>query len=221
MDSIELEIDNIINKSLSETLVNNMQELENVQSQEKIQEKMNESTNNYPEKINSEINVTSNDPNVNTIDSIDDMANVEVFNTALHQYLRIEEEIKTLMIAIKTRNEIKRNLSATLSVFLKAKHIKKVDIDGCYKGKRLEVEVRTSKPSFTREKVTEVIMNELKEEQELFDKIMSAISRTSVLREMYKIKVVEEKKTKTTNNTNKKGKKQDSLADVEQLINSD
>lgn len=150
----------------------------------------------------------------------DDPASVEVFNTALHQYLRVDEEIKSLMMAIKTRNEIKRNLSITLSGFLKAKQIKKVDLDGSYKGKRLEVEVKTSKPSFSREKVTEIMMNELREEQEIFEKIMTAISRTSVLREMYKIKVVEEKKAKNPS-TIRRGKKQNSLADVEQLIDAD
>jgi hypothetical protein len=207
MDSIEKEIDNIINISLSETLPNNMQEAETALCHEQSQLNINN------------VNSTARDGNI--ADSLDDTASIDVFNTALHQYLRIEEEIKTLMIAIKTRNEIKRNLSTTLSGFLKAKQIKKVDLDGSYKGKRLEVEVKTSKSSFTREKVTEVMMNELKEEQELFDKIMSAISKTSVLREMYKIKIVEEKKAKNTTIATKKNKKQDSLADVEELINSD
>ncbi len=150
-----------------------------------------------------------------------DSANVEVFNTALHQYLRIDEEIKTLMQAIRTRNEMKKNLGETLSSFLQTNQIKKVDLDGSYKGKRLETVVKNTVSGFKRETVTEAIYNELKEDQEIFDKIMQALSRTSVMKEVWKLKIVEEKQARKPagTNTGRGRKKQPNILDeASQLI---
>jgi hypothetical protein len=143
-------------------------------------------------------------------------ADIEVFNTALHQYLRVNEEIKTLMNAIKTRNEIKKNLGETLSSFLKTNQIKNVNLDGSYKGKRLETVVSTTASGFNRATVTEAIYNELKEDQEIFDKIMQALSRTSVMKEVWKLKIVEEKqasKGKGAGSGTGKGKKKPNILD--------
>jgi hypothetical protein len=150
-----------------------------------------------------------------------DNANVEVFNTALHQYLRIDEEIKTLMQAIRTRNEMKKNLGETLSSFLQTNQIKKVDLDGSYKGKRLETVVKNTVSGFKRETVTEAIYNELKEDQEIFDKIMQALSRTSIMKEVWKLKIVEEKQARATTTPGRGRKKQDNVLDqASELLNS-
>jgi hypothetical protein len=151
-------------------------------------------------------------------------ADIEVFNTALHQYLRVNEEIKTLMDAIKTRNEIKKNLGETLSSFLKTNQIKNVNLDGSYKGKRLETVVSTTASGFNRTTVTEAIYNELKEDQEIFDKIMQALSRTSVMKEVWKLKIVEEKQvrkgTGAGSGTGKGKKKPNILDEVSDLLNN-
>jgi hypothetical protein len=149
-------------------------------------------------------------------------ADIEVFNTALHQYLRVNEEIKTLMDAIKTRNEIKKNLGETLSSFLKTNQIKNVNLDGSYKGKRLETVVSTTATGFNRATVTEAIYNELKEDQEIFDKIMQALSRTSVMKEVWKLKIVEEKQARKGGSsgigTGKGKKKHNALDEVSDLL---
>lgn len=131
-----------------------------------------------------------------------DNASVETFNTALQQYMRINEEITTLMQAIKKRNEIKRNLGESLSNFLRTNQIKNVNLDGSYKGKRLEATVSNVSTGFNRTTVTETLVNELKEDQELFDKIMQALSRTSVMKEVWKLKIVEEKQSRKKKQSN-------------------
>jgi hypothetical protein len=198
MDSAELEIDRIINQSL-----------------ESKQNESNLDNNSVMQNLVSSTDV-SEDDNINS-DSI------KAFNITLHQYLLVDEEIKSLMQAVRSRNEIKRNLSNTLSIFLKSKQIKKVDLDGSYKGKRLEVEVKNNKPAFTREKVTEAILTQIKVEDELFDKIMTAISRNDLIREMYKIKITSEKKpSKSSSKKTFSNKKLDSqsneLAEADNLI---
>ena len=45
-------------------------------------------------------------------------ADVDGFNTALHQYLEIEEEVKVLLTALKQRNQKKKELGLSLSSYL-------------------------------------------------------------------------------------------------------
>lgn len=186
-NQIENQIDNII-----ETTTYNLQ---NTQS--------------YPTNITTEMN------NIDLQSEIRENVgeeSIEVFNTALHQYLRIDEEIKTLMQAIRTRNEMKKNLGETLSSYLKLNQIKNVNLDGSYKGKRLETIVNYTTTGFNKATVTEAIHNELKEDQEIFEKIMQALSRTSVMKEVCKLKITEEKKTRK--GTSKGRKKQDDTLDT-------
>ena len=192
---IENEIDNIIEATTQEIDNPNMTSINNYQ---------NDIQNNDIHQVQVQEQTSMNE------------ADIEVFNTALHQYLRVNEEIKTLMNAIKTRNEIKKNLGETLSSFLKTNQIKNVNLDGSYKGKRLETVVSTTASGFNRATVTEAIYNELKEDQEIFDKIMQALSRTSVMKEVWKLKIVEEKqasKGKGAGSGTGKGKKKHNVLD--------
>jgi len=209
IDLAEAEIDQIITNSLEDTPVDTLLLGEDTKTD-------NMATNN--ELSHQELS------NIEATTHQEDAASIEVFNTALHQYLRINEEIKSLMTAIKERNDIKRKLGDTLSNYLKAKQIKKVNLDGSYKGKRLEVEVKTTNTGFNKTAVTEALLSELQEETELFDKIMRAISKTSVLKEVWKLKVTEEKTARTgassggTKNKCKGRKLGTSMADAAALI---
>ena len=129
---------------------------------------------------------------------------VNVFNQALNQYLRIDEEIKTLMEAVRARNQVKKKLGETISSFLKTNKIARVDLDGSYKGKRLESTCKETTSGFKRETVVSAIHDELKEDAELFDKIMQALQRVSVMKEVWKLKITAEKKQRATTGTRKK-----------------
>lgn len=200
IDTAEAEIEQIISNSLSNPVL------------------LNEMEHELSHEINNEVS------NKEVEEHQEDAASIEIFNTALHQYLRIDEEIKSLMTAVKERNDIKRKLGDTLSNYLKAKQIKKVNLDGSYKGKRLEVEVKTTNTGFNKTTVTEALLSELQDETELFDKIMRAISKTSVLKEVWKLKVSEEKAAKSGGSANKKSKGRKlgtSMADAAALLEDD
>ena len=163
-DIIERQIDNIIEASMENT-----------------------------ENIDSSNNTDNNEDNNTVLKSLVDDKNVEVFNIALHQYLTIEEEIKALLIAIKDRNKKKRQLGESLSTYLQANQVSTVKLGGSYKGKKLENTVSYNKTGFTKASVTEAIHNELKEDDEVFAKVMESISRKTILKEIWKIKIVNEK----------------------------
>lgn len=52
--------------------------------------------------------MSTSDNQYNDDKSTIDSQNIEVFNVALHQYLKIDEEIKVLLEAIKLRNKTKK-----------------------------------------------------------------------------------------------------------------
>jgi len=204
IDSVEAEIDQIITNSLAKHT--NLLEADKIDTMAANEESLIVGETGIDETKNQE----------------EEEASIEVFNTALHQYLRVNEEIKSLMLAVKERNDIKRKLGDTISNYLKAKQIKKVNLDGSYKGKRLEVEVKTSNTGFNKTTVTEALLSELQEEADLFDKIMRAISKTSVLKEVWKLKVTEDKAA--SGGAKKKGKGRKfgtSMADAAALIEND
>ena len=190
MDSAETEINNIIELTT--------QDIKNTDSNENIVESIIESTTD----------------DKNTIDS----QNIEVFNIALHQYLKIDEEIKVLLEAIKLRNKTKKNLADTLGTYLRANEIRNVNLGGSYKGKKLETKVSYSSKGFSKENVTKVLYDELKEEAEIFDKIMESISRTNVITEKWNLKIVNEKQKSSGTKIEKAKNKIDT---AEELLNEE
>lgn len=122
--------------------------------------------------------------------------NIEAFNAALHHYLEIEEEVKVLLTAIKQRNLKKKQLGLSLSSYLRENKIKNVNLGGSYQGKKLVSIASNTAVGFNKVSVTDAIYNELKDDEEVFGKIMEAISKKSVMKEIWKIKIVEEKLSK-------------------------
>lgn len=173
LDTVENQIDQIIDTAINKS-TNSPQQEYNMASEQSVNE--NEQVSGEGEMMNEE--------------------NVNAFNQALNQYLRIDGEIKTLMDAIRSRNQMKRKLGETISTFLKSNKIERVDLDGSYKGKRLENKVKETSSGFRRENVVNAIHEELQDDAELFDKIMQALQRVSVMKEVWKLKITEEKATR-------------------------
>jgi len=206
MSHIEEEIDNIIEVT-TENLYN-MDTNENTNENNIIETNTNESNSNESN------NTESNNAEILGIDS----QNIEVFNIALHQYLKIDEEIKALLEAIKTRNKTKKNLADTIGTYLQANEIRNVNLGGSYKGKKLETKVTYTSKGFSKENITKVLYDELKEEADIFDKIMESISKTNVITEKWNLKIVNEKQ----NNSKSKIEKSKNKIDMaEELLNEE
>ena len=157
-------------------------------------------------------NQTVNQTEIQPISS----SSIDVFNNALQQYMRISEECATLSQALKTRNDAKHKLSETLKNFLSVNKIKTVNLEGSYKGKSIDTITTHSVGGFKRKTVTEALYNELKDEQELFDRIMTIISKTSIIKESSSIKLINDKKTASSSSltTRKTSTKKTSILDT-------
>jgi len=214
MDKIESEIDNIIEcttQNIEDQETNNTEDCEIVKD---IMERHN--TMSTMDTNNTSTNAESSSSQLEDNKLIIDSQNIEVFNIALHQYLKIEEEIKTLLEAIKARNKTKRDLAETISTYLRANEIRNVNLGGTYKGKKLESKVTYSSKGFSKESVTNAIYNELKAETEVFDKIMESISRTNVITEKWNLRIINEKSL-----SSKTDKAKNKIDMAEELLNED
>ena len=165
---------------------------------------MSNTDDNIEQQIDSLISSTTQDmesnntANTETNTGTNIETNIEGFNTALHQYLEIEEEIKVLLNALKQRNQKKKMLGLSLSSYLQDNKINNVNLNGTYQGKKLVSTVSTKSVGFNKVSVTEAIYDELKNDEDVFAKIMEAISKKSIMKEIYNVKIVNEKaKSKT------------------------
>ena len=170
-----------------------------------------------PENTNVETETGENNETTETTETTETpniATNIEGFNTALHQYLELEEEIKVLLNAIKLRNQKKKQLGLSLSTYLRENQIKNVNLGGTYKGKKLESVVSHKATGFNKVSVTDAIYNELKNDDEVFGKIMEAISKKSVMSEIWKIKITSDKVSKVS-------KEKNNIAMAEELLNDE
>lgn len=109
-------------------------------------------------------------------------------------------------------------MAETIGTYLRANEIRNVNLGGSYKGKKLETKVSYSSKGFSKENVTKVLYDELKEEAEVFDKIMESISRTNVITEKWNLKIIDEKQK---NNKSKTEKAKNKIDTAEELLNED
>ena len=217
MNTIDNNIENVIDNIIESTT----KDL-NYKNKEDYNEEDNEEEDNDEEDNDEEVVEDCNEEKTDKIEKTEnntieiDSQNIEVFNIALHQYLKIDEEIKVLLEAIKLRNKTKKNLAETLSTYLRANEIKNVKLGGSYKGKKIESKVVYSSKGFSKENVTQVLYNELKEEADIFDKIMESISKTNTITEKWNIKIVSDKQKIAKSKTDKAQSKIDM---AEELLN--
>ena len=212
---IETSIDNIINKTTQ-----NLDDNDNDNDNDNANANANANDNDTDKNQNQLGTQTLNQTEIQQLSS----SSIDVFNNALQQYMRITEECNTLLQALKTRNDAKHKLSETLKNFLAVNKIKTVNLEGSYKGKSIDTITTQSVGGFKRKTVTEALYNELKDEQELFDRIMTIISKTSIIKEKSSIKLINDKKTTTTSSsstsTRKSSSKKSNILDTaDELLN--
>jgi len=204
VDNVESQIDNLIDRSIENMNIQDRENAAEEDTQDDTQEMQETGTNDT--NTNTNTNTNNSDINIAT--------NIEGFNTALHQYLEIEEEVKVLLNAIKLRNQKKKQLGISLSTYLRENKIRNVNLGGTYKGKKLESVVVHKATGFNKVSVTDAIYNELKDDEEIFGKLMEAISKKSVMQEIWKIKISSEK-------VSKEKKEKNNISMAEELLNEE
>lgn len=127
------------------------------------------------------------------------------FNNTLQEFLKLDQEIKKLTIALKARRDKKERLSEMILTFLKRNDISQVELSGDYKGKQIKEAKTQTMTGFNKKNVNEVLMNYFENNVEDYNKIVKKIEDKMVKKENSRLKM---NKIKIDKNLQKKMKSQ-------------
>ena len=177
----------------------------NEEEEEDNNEEEEEDNNEVEEEDNNEVEEEdNNEVEANNEDDDDDDDEPEMseeecikyFKESVKEYLKLEEEIKTLDRASKVRKEKRKNIGDSILSFIQQKDISHVKLQGNYKGKQIvnHQSVKTSNVSF--KSVTNIIFehfDNIDDAKNLMDKLNGQRVETNVSR----LRISKEKKKKT------------------------
>ncbi len=114
---------------------------------------------------------------------------MEYFKACLKEYLKLDEEMKTLNKALKQRREKQATLSQSLLLFLNKNDIGKIQLEGNYSGQELLTDKvnRVKAPNSTS--ILEIINAKLANNQELLKEITDEINAHKETVEVEKVKI--------------------------------
>ena len=139
----------------------------------------------------------------------------QFFQKLLQDYLNTESELRMLNEAMKKRREKKKNLSESILTFIKKNNIKKVNLDGDFKGHELAEKISKTS-SISKDEMMSIFQNhfELNDQFEQFENIQEEIKSKTKVKETSKLAL---KKTKM----NKKDKQQYDDQRINELIENE
>lgn len=126
---------------------------------------------------------------------------MEYFKACLKEYLKLDEEIKTLNKALKQRRDKQSTLSQSLLVFLNKNDIGKIQLEGNYSGQELLSDKVNKVKNPNATSILEIITAKLANNQELLKEITDEINAHKETVEVEKVKISKvsaSKKKKTT-----------------------
>ncbi len=126
----------------------------------------------------------------------DDELNMDYFKASLKEYLKLDEEIKTLAKALRQRRDKQVNLSQALLLFLNKNEINQVQLEGTYAGQELvpNKQNRVKNPNATS--IMDIIKSKLADNQELLKSITDEIDAHKETIEVEKVKISKVKAAK-------------------------
>ena len=122
---------------------------------------------------------------------------IKYFKESVKEYLKLEEEIKTLDKASKVRKEKRKNIGDSILSFIQQKDISHVKLQGNYKGKQIENHQTVKKTNVSFKSVTDIIFehfDNIDDAKNLMDKINGQRVETNVSR----LRIAKDKKKKTS-----------------------
>jgi hypothetical protein len=115
--------------------------------------------------------------------------NIELFKMTLKEYLKLDEEIKTICKCLKERREKIEALNSTLLAFLNKNEINQVQLEGAYQGQEL-VPAKTQKTkSPGANSILDIVKLKLADKPELLNEITQEIEGLRETVEVEKIKI--------------------------------
>jgi len=125
------------------------------------------------------------------------------FKLCLKEYLKLDDEIKTLQIVLKTKKTKFSSFEDTLLTFLEKNKINQVQLEGDYYGKELISEKTTKTTNVSKDSLMDIIKLKCGDNSNLLTSIMDEIEKYKETNEISKIKISNPKKKKEKAKVNK------------------
>ena len=114
---------------------------------------------------------------------------MEYFKACLKEYLKLDEEIKTLGKALKQRRDKQATLSQSLLMFLNKNDIGKIQLEGNYTGQELLTDKVNKVKNPNATSILEIVNAKLANNQELLKEITDEIAAHKESVEVEKVKI--------------------------------
>lgn len=124
---------------------------------------------------------------------------MEYFKLCLKEYLKIDDEIKTLSAVLRQKRERYDTLSQTLLLFLQKNKINEVQLEGDYEGKQLISQKQIKTKNASSSSVLDIIKNKLGHNTELLNSILTEVEDIKETDEVEKIRISTGTKKKNKN----------------------
>lgn len=121
--------------------------------------------------------------------SSNDEVTMEYFKACLKEYLKLDEEIKTLSKALKQRRDKQATLSQSLLMFLNKNDIGKIQLEGNYTGQELLTDKVNKVKNPNATSILEIVNAKLANNQELLKEITDEIEAHKESVEVEKVKI--------------------------------
>lgn len=140
--------------------------------------------------------MTTNNENMFNLDNIDNSNNeldLDYLKASIKEYLKLEEEMKALSIALRQRREKYNNLSKTLYMFLNTNNINEIELFGNYEGNELSKRTRESTRGLTYKKLYEIVQEKLKDQPQLLESVDNAVNEIKSVVSVEEVKIQKSK----------------------------
>jgi len=128
------------------------------------------------------------------------------FKLCLKEYLKLDDEIKTIQTVLRNKKIKYENLEETLLLFLQKNKINQVQLEGEYQGKELISQKLTKTKNVSSNGILDIIKQKCCQNNELFQSIMDEINKHKEINEIERIKIskpnIKKKKSIINNNNN-------------------
>jgi hypothetical protein len=121
----------------------------------------------------------------------------QFFQKLLQDYLNTESELRMLNEAMKKRREKKKNLSESILTFIKKNNIRKVNLDGDFKGHELAEKISKTS-SISKDEMMSIFQNHFEndDQYEKFEQIQEEIKQKTKVKESSKLSLNKTKMNK-------------------------
>lgn len=120
------------------------------------------------------------------------------FKLCLKEYLKIDDEIKTLSAVLRQKRDRFETLSQTLLLFLNKHNINEVQLEGDYAGKQLVSQKQTKTKNASGNSIIDIIKQKVGHDNNLLNSILTEIENCKETDEVEKIKIASGKPKKKT-----------------------